>query len=57
MRRLLPIYSVTGSVHTGGETPAVIEVNHQETEWKTEQLVQVDGVSELQPFRIFLAKW
>ena len=48
---------MTGSVHTGGETPAVIEVNHQETEWKTEQLVQVDGVSELQPFRIFLAKW
>ena len=60
MRRLLsclPIDSVTGSIYTGRDTPAVIEVDHQETEGETEQLVQVDGVSELQPLRIFLSKW
>ena len=53
----LPIDSVTGSVHAGGDTPAVIELDHQETEGETEQLVQVDGVSEPQPLRTFLAKW
>ena len=53
----LPIDSVTGSVHTSRDTPAVIEVDHQETEGETEQLVQVDGMSELQPLRIFLTKW
>ena len=53
----LPIDSVTGSINAGGDTPAVIELDHQETEWETEQLVQVDGMSELQPLRTFLTKW
>ena len=53
----LPIDTVAGSVHTDRETPAVIEVNHQEAEWKTEQLVKVDGVSEPQPLGVFFAKW
>ena len=53
----LPIDSVTGSIYTSGDTPAVIEMDHQETEGETEQLVQVDGMSELQPLRIFLTKW
>ena len=45
------------SVNTGWKTPAVIKINHQEAVRKTEQLVQVDAVSELQPLRIFLAEW
>ena len=53
----LPIDTVTGSVHTGRDTPAVIEVNHQEAEWETEQLVKVDGVSEPQPLGVFFTKW
>ena len=40
-----PIDSMTGSIDTGRKTPTVIDIDHQEAIWKTENFVQVDDMS------------
>ena len=53
----LPICSVGRSVDTGWVTPVVRQVHAQQTEGQAQALVQVDGVSQLEPGVAPLTQW